>query len=67
MPEPQMFTEPAAARVLGISPRTLRRWRARGAVGYSITPGRRIRYTLENLRNLERCMMVDPSLGRILS
>jgi excisionase family DNA binding protein len=57
------MTEPQAARVLGISDRTLRRWRGNGAIGYSLTPGGRVRYSFEDIRRLELGMRVAPSLG----
>ena len=57
------FTEPQAARIAGVSQRTLRRWRKAGAVGYSLTPGGRIRYTAEDLHRLTVAMRVSPTLG----
>ncbi|RZF65869.1 MerR family transcriptional regulator [Sphingomonas populi] len=57
------MTEAQAARVLGISDRTLRRWRGNGAIGYSLTPGGRVRYGFEDIRRLQLNMRVMPSLG----
>lgn len=57
------LSEPQAARVLSISDRTLRRWREKGAVGYSLTPGGRIRYSSEDIRRLQLDMRVPPTLG----
>lgn len=57
------MTEPQAARAVGVHPRTLRRWRQRGAVGYTLTPGGRIRYTSEDMRRLLLAMRVEPTLG----
>lgn len=65
MIEPGVFSEPQAARVLGVHISTLRRWRKAGAVGYSLTPGGRIRYSPEDLRRLMAAMQVAPTLGRI--
>ncbi|MEZ0495981.1 helix-turn-helix domain-containing protein [Sphingomonas sp. IW22] len=48
------FGEKAAARIVGVSPRTLRRWREAGKVGHYVTPGGRIRYTMEQLIELQR-------------
>lgn len=63
MPEPSTFSEPQAARILGVGARTLRRWRKAGAVGYSLTPGGRILYTAEDLHRLRSAMRVAPTLG----
>lgn len=65
MSDPGPFTEPQAARIVGVAQRTLRRWRKAGAVGYSLTPGGRIRYTPEDLHQLQRSMRVRPKLGHI--
>lgn len=66
MADQTVFTEPQAARVVGVHPRTLRRWRAAGAIGHSITPGGRIRYTVEDLRRLTLAMRVPAALGRTI-
>lgn len=57
------YTEPQAATELSISVRTLSRWRKSGAVSYSLTPGGRIRYSLEDMRRLILAMKVDTELG----
>ncbi len=59
------FTEEEAAAQLGITSRTLRRWRKAGAVGYVLTPGGRVRYHSENLRKLTLHMQVQPRLGDV--
>lgn len=58
------MSEPEAAKVLGVHPNTLRRWRKRGAIGFTLTPGNRVRYGSEDIRRLVRAMKVDPKLGR---
>ena len=63
MIDPDSFTEQQAARILGVCDRTLRRWRKKGALGYSLTPGGRIRYSSEDLRRLRAAMRVQPTLG----
>lgn len=67
MADPLGMTEAQAARALGVHPRTLRRWRKQGAVGYSLTPGGRPRYTAEDIRRLINAMHVEPVLGRPVS
>lgn len=63
MLDPSTFTEPQAARVFGVSARTMRRWRTAGAVGYSLTPGGRVLYTVADLDRLRAAMHVEPMLG----
>lgn len=58
------MSEAEAARVVGVHPDTLRNWRKRGAVGYTLTPGGRVRYTQEQLRQLIGAMRVDAQLGK---
>lgn len=58
------MSEPEAAKVLGVHPNTLRRWRQRGAIGFTLTPGGRVRYGSEDIRRLVRAMKVDPVLGK---
>ena len=58
------FNEAQAARIIGVGARTLRRWRKAGAVGHSLTPGGRIRYSPEDLHQLQAAMCVKPILGR---
>ncbi|GGB26835.1 hypothetical protein GCM10011380_15500 [Sphingomonas metalli] len=48
------FDEKAASRILGIAPRTLRRWRMAGLVSHYRTPTGRIRYTTDDLLALQR-------------
>lgn len=50
--------------MVGVGARTLRRWRKAGAVGYSLTPGGRVLYTLADLDQLRAAMRVEPILGR---
>lgn len=54
----QDWTEPQAARILGVSARTLRRWRAKGEVEFMRTPGGRIRYSDDSLLDFRRKMRV---------
>lgn len=63
MPASEFLTEPQAARVLGVADRTLRRWRQKGAIGFSLTPGGRIRYHFDDIHRLQMAMRVAPSLG----
>lgn len=42
-------SEAQAARILGVSARTLQRWRLAGRIGHYRTPGGRIRYSVEQL------------------
>lgn len=48
------FDEKAAARVLGVSPKTLSRWRKAGMVSHYRTPTGRIRYTVDDLLAVQR-------------
>jgi predicted site-specific integrase-resolvase len=66
MPDALGLSEPEAARVIGVHPDTLKRWRRRGAVGFVLTPGGRIRYTTEQLHQLRAAMRVDAQLGKKL-
>jgi predicted site-specific integrase-resolvase len=54
------FNEPSAARILGISARTLAEWRKRGAIGFHRTPGGRIFYTTDQISNCRAKMRVEP-------
>lgn len=65
MPDGIGYSEAEAARIIGIGARTLRRWRRAGAVAHSITPGGRVRYSLEDIWQLQSAMHVRPQLGRI--
>ncbi|WP_394648897.1 helix-turn-helix domain-containing protein [uncultured Sphingomonas sp.] len=60
------FDEKAAARILGIAPRTLRSWRKGGKVAHHVTPGGRVRYTMDQLLDLQRNARVDATIGRTL-
>lgn len=48
------FDEKAAARILGVAPKTLSRWRKAGMVSYYRTPTGRIRYTVDDLLHVQR-------------
>lgn len=50
------YNEPQAARMLGATERTLRRWRAAGRVPFHATPGGRIRYTIDDLAAIQSGM-----------
>lgn len=66
MADPLGMPEPQAARALSVHPDTLRRWRKRGAIGYTITPGGQVRYSSEDIRRLVLNMHVEPVLGSTL-
>lgn len=53
------FDEKAAARILEVHPRTLRRWRQRGLVACSRTPTGRVRYRIEDLMQATRSERID--------
>lgn len=59
----QWLSEPQAARVLGIHHDTLRRWRKKGAVGFVLTPGGRVRYLVDDVVRLQTAMRVPATLG----
>ena len=44
-----LYDEKAAARVAGVHPRTVRRWRKAGLLAFYRTPTGRVRYRLEDL------------------
>lgn len=48
------FGEKAAARIMGVSPRTMRRWRHAGKVDHYVTPGGGVRYSMDQLIELQR-------------
>lgn len=48
------YDEKAAARILGVTPKTLSRWRKAGLVGHYRTPTGRIRYRLDDLLAVQR-------------
>lgn len=54
------FTEGQAARMLGVSAVTLRRWRGLGVIGHHRMPGGRIRYSLDQIANFRSRCRVDP-------
>lgn len=60
------FDEKAAARILGIAPRTLRAWLKGGKVAHHLTPGGRVRYTMEQLLDLQRNARVEATTSRTL-
>lgn len=59
---PTHYTEAQAAAMLGVSDRALRRWRTRGAVPYSRTPGGRIFYTFAQLTQIGASMVVEATV-----
>lgn len=48
------FDEKAAARIVGVTTRTMRSWRKAKKVSFYRTPGGRIRYTVDQLTDLQR-------------
>lgn len=52
------FDEPAAASILNVCGRTLRRWRCARKVPFTRTPGGRIRYTLTQMAEIRASMMI---------
>ena len=58
--------EKSAARILGVSARTLRAWRKGGKIGYYRTPGGRVRYSVEQLIDVQRAGGVPAANGRTL-
>lgn len=48
------FDEKAAARILCVSPKTLGRWRKAGMVSHYRTPTGRVRYTMDDLLQVQR-------------
>lgn len=57
------YDEKAASRILGVSSRTLRAWRKAGKVDHYVTPGGRIRYSTEQLVDLQRGSRVVSEAG----
>jgi DNA-binding transcriptional MerR regulator len=45
----RMRSEKEAARLWGVSPRTLRAWRKAGLIEWTRTPTGRVRYTLDQI------------------
>lgn len=66
MSDAMYLSEKQAASTLGVHVQTLRNWRRRGAIGHSLTPGGRIRYSTEDLRRFNSAMKVEPTLGKRL-
>lgn len=58
------YDEAQAARIVGVTTRTLRAWRKRGAIGFHRTPGGRIRYTVDQLVELQRMTRVNAASDR---
>lgn len=54
-------TEPQAARILGVSTRTLKGYRRDGRVGYHRLPGGGIRYQSEQLADFLQATRVPPT------
>lgn len=59
-----LYDEKAAARVVGVHPRTVRRWRDAGLLAFYRTPTGRIRYKLEDLIAATTIERVEPANGR---
>ncbi|MCP1470985.1 DNA-binding transcriptional MerR regulator [Sphingobium sp. OAS761] len=55
------YNEASAAAYLGLSPRTLRRYRMAGLIGYHRSPGGRISYTLDQMIDFQLSTRVAPS------
>ncbi|MCP3732024.1 helix-turn-helix domain-containing protein [Sphingomonas sp. MG17] len=53
--------EAQAARILGVSTDTLRRWRRMGAIGFHRMPGGRIRYSVDQLAAFRTSCRVNPT------
>lgn len=54
------YNEAAAAYYLGLSARTLRRYRSMGLIGHHRSPGGRISYTLDQLIEYQLSTRVAP-------
>lgn len=57
-----LLKEKEAARVLGVHPRTLRRWREDRRVAFLRTPTGAVRFRLEDLLELTRFERVPPNV-----
>jgi len=56
------FTEPQAARILGVSTKTLMRWRKRGLISFHRSPGGRVSYSADQLASFRAsCRVVAAS------
>ena len=60
----EFLSEKAAARILDISPRTLRSWRKQGLIGFCRLPSGTIRYTLDDLLIFQGACRVPPRTRR---
>lgn len=58
------YDEKAAARILSVAPRTLRRWRIDGKVSYHRTPGGRVRYSTDQLLEVQLAGRVSVPAAR---
>lgn len=62
MPAPaELVAEKAAAAVLGVSVKTLQRWRRAGLIAHFATPGGRIRYAWADLVEAATWRRVEPA------
>ena len=59
----ELYDEKAAARILSVAPRTLRRWRAQGKVSPYRTLGGRIRYSLDQLLEMRKRLAAPDELN----
>ena len=57
-----LIDEKTAARILSVTPRTLRRWRLEGKISYHRLPGGRIRYSPDQLIDFKRSCRVAASV-----
>jgi len=57
------YDEKTAARILGVAPRTLRAWRVAGKVSHHRTPGGRVRYTMDQLIEVQRAARLNVTNG----
>lgn len=60
------YDERQAARILGVDPRTLRKWRGDGVIGFHRLPGGRIRYTADQLVAFKLATRVSPTAAPTL-
>ena len=58
------FSEKAAARILGVTDRTLRNWRKAKLITCYRLPGGRIRYSMTQLIDFQRSCLVASSKPR---
>lgn len=57
------FTEPQAARILGVSTKTLMRYRKSGDISYHRTPTGRISYSADQLASFRAACRVSAANG----